>query len=137
MLSKMTKNLFQAFNHGIKDINRHVRTISWHCSFKRISYNGLPLPSFFKDEWFTMAKLVIPMIMAMVNHVFVALWLHSWPWVWNIKTWDHEITMVNHDQPWKHGFHYSWVCKNNIFFIILWSCYSQCKTIQYILLKLL
>ena len=21
------------FNHGIKDLNRHVRTISWHCSF--------------------------------------------------------------------------------------------------------
>ena len=78
---KTTKNLFQVFNHGLKDLNRHVRTISWHCSF------DLPLYSFFKDEWFIMRKLVITMIMTMVNHVFVALWLHSWPWVWNIKTW--------------------------------------------------
>ena len=47
-------------------------------AFKRIAYNGLPLYSFFKDEWFTMGKLVITMIMTMVNHVFVALWLHDW-----------------------------------------------------------
>ena len=33
---------------------------------------------FFKDEWFTMGKLVITMILTMMlNHVLVALWLHS------------------------------------------------------------
>ena len=56
-------------------------------AFKRIAYNDLPLYSFFKDEWFTMGKPVITMIMTMVNHVFVVLWLHSWPRVWNMKTW--------------------------------------------------
>ena len=76
-------------------------------AFKR-AYNSLPLYSFFKIEWFAMRKLVITMIMNMFNHVFVALWLYSWPWVWNKKKRDHEITMGNHAQPWKHGFYYSW-----------------------------
>ena len=55
-------------------------------AFKRIVYIGLPLYPFFKNEWFIMGKLVITMIMTMINQVFVALWLHSWPWVWNVKT---------------------------------------------------
>ena len=36
-------------------------------AFKRIAYNGLPLYSFFKDEWFTMGKHVITMIMTMLT----------------------------------------------------------------------
>ena len=85
-------------NHGIKDLKKPYPDIA---AFKRVAYNGLPLYSFFKNEWFTMRKHVITMTMTMVNHVFVALSLYSWPWVWNKKTWPWN----NHAQPWKHGFH--------------------------------
>ena len=78
--------------------------------FKRIAYNGLPLYSFFSNEWFTMRKHVITMIMIMQ-------WLTMFPLHYGyildhecgIKKDDHEVTIGNNAQPWKHGFHYSWV----------------------------
>ena len=73
MVSRILKDMLEPYPHIV--------------AFKRIACNGLPLYSLFRNEWFTMKKHVITMIMTMVNHVFVALWLHSWPWVWNKKRW--------------------------------------------------
>ena len=98
---KMTKNLFQCWTMVSRILKDMLEPYPDIAAFKRVAYNGLPLYSFFKNEWFTMRKLVITMTMTMVNHVFVALSLYSWPWVWNKKTWPWN----NHAQPWKHGFH--------------------------------
>ena len=96
MLTKTTKNLFQCSTMVSRILKDMLEPYPDIVAFKRIAYNGLPLYSFFKNEWFNMRKLVITMIMTIVNHVFVALWLHSWPWVWNIKTWPWN----NHGKPW-------------------------------------
>ena len=96
MLPKTTKNLFQCSNMVSRILKYMLEPYPDIVAFKRIVYNGLPLYSFFKDEWFTTRKLVIILIMTMVNPNFVALWLHSWPWVWNKKTWPWN----NHGQPW-------------------------------------
>ena len=79
--------LIPMVNHGIKDLKVMLEPCTHIVAFSRIAastqYNGLQWYSFFKNMCFTIGKHV----MTMFYYVFIALWFHSWPWVWNQKAW--------------------------------------------------
>ena len=98
---KGNQKLVSVVNHGIKDYPHIV-------AFERIAYNGLPLYSFFRNEWFTMGNLLLPWLWQWLT-MFLLHYGYILDHEYGIKKDDHELTMGNHAQPWKHGFHYSWV----------------------------
>ena len=69
-------------------------------------YNDILL---FKDMCFTMAweNMLLPWLwqwFTMFSLHYGSILDHQY----GMKKHDHEITMGNHAQPWKHGFQYTW-----------------------------